>query len=283
LQAAEEPDLPPGYDEAPIAAGGIEPKLAPTGKAKDDQTFVFGGELIQAFEELLEETAADHTRKKPEEKVEPRVLNLERQFRPHFQKLFKAERYRVHLVCDLSPERRRLLAREGGLLLKDIVRTYCIAENKRRRGGQRRKPGLDPQQLIRDRVARLLREQFGPDEAGCYFNANRLCRDRRKRVTVLCLVAHFDRQLVFSAEQRDRLAENLTAHWQDAWGQALPMFVQGPQFLPRIPDDVVLPLLDQTQKTVWRGMPKRTSQAFDDNLAHGQQFGVVDEEVDSRQ
>jgi|GEM_PF-959262 len=274
LWAAEDYDLPKGYEAAPIAGGRARPKPAAGKKAKEDQAFEVGGGVIGAFEELLEKKADQ----KPPEKVDPRVLNLERQFRPQFEKLFKAERYRVRLVCDWSPERRRLLARESDRLLNGIVRTYCLAENQRRHGGLQRKPGLDPQQLIRDRVARLVREQFGPDEAGRYFEANRQCRQQRQRVTLLNMVAHFDQQLVLTAAQRERLTESLTAHWQDAWGQALPLFMHGAQFVPRIPDSIVLPLLDETQKTVWRGLPKQNQQVFWGNLAFGQRFGVVEED-----
>jgi hypothetical protein len=278
LQAAEEGDIPPGYEAAPIAGGRVKPKPVRAKAAKDAPALGVGAEAVQAFKELLEENAGDRPDEKPKEKVDPRVLNLEKQFRPQFQKLFKAERYRVHLVCGLSSEKHRLLARESDQLLKEIVRTYCLAENQRRRGGLRQKAGLDPQQLIRGYMARLVREELGPDEAGRYFDANRLCRNRRKRVTVVNLVAHLDGQLILSAEQRHRLTENLTAHWQDAWGQALPLFNRGTQFLPRIPDNLVLPLLDETQKTVWRGMSKQTTQVFLGNLAFGQRFGVVEEE-----
>jgi len=94
-------------------------------------------------------------------------------------------------------------------------------------------------------------------------------------------VARFDQQLVLTAGQRERLIESLAAHWQDAWGQALPLFMHGAQFMPRIiPDSVVLPLLDETQKTVWRGLPKQNQQVFWGNLALGQRFGVVEDTSD---
>ncbi len=280
LRAAEKVDVPAGYEAAPIAAGRVKPKPV---HAKNAPLQGIGGQAVQAFNELLEKTAWDKPDEKPKEVIDPRVLALERQFHPKFQKLFKAERYRVYLVCGLSPENRRLFARQLDPLLKDVVRIYCLAENRRRRGSLRQKAGLDPQQLIRDRMARLVRDEFGPDAARRYFDANRLSRDRRKRVTVVNMVALLDRQLIFSSEQRQQLTESLTAHWQDAWGQALPLLMMGTQYFPRIPDSLILPLLDGKQKAVWRGLPKKNSRVVLGNLAFGLRFGVVEEEVDSKQ
>jgi hypothetical protein len=279
LHAAEKTEVPSGYEQAPVAAGKVKKEKVQDKGAEDGFTLEAGLDAVQALGTWLVEKGED------KEKVDPQVLALEGQFLPQFKKLLKAERYRVDLECDLSPEQKQLLVLESERFLKEIVRAYCITENKRRHQGQRQKVSLDPNQMLRDHLARWVREYLGQDEYELYFEANRLSRQRRQRVTVLNLVANFDKLLMLTDEQRHRLVKSLNANWQEDWGQRLPMFIHGPQFLPEIPGRVVLSVLNKKQEAVWLGMKKNIQQIHFGQIAFGQTFGWVDdeEEVSSEQ
>ncbi|MEO2048669.1 MAG: hypothetical protein ABGX16_19105 [Pirellulales bacterium] len=268
LHAAEKTDVPSGYEQAPVAVGKVKKEKVQDKGAEDGFTLEAGVDAVQALGMWLVE----------EKKVDPQVLAFERQYLPKFQKLLKAERYRVYLECDLSPEQKQLLALESERFLKDVVRAYCIAENNRRHQGQQQKVSLDPNQMLRDHLACWVREHLGQDEYELYFEANRLSRQRRQRVTVLNLVVNFDNLLMLTSEQRGRLAKSLNANWQEEWGQRLPMFIHGPQFLPEIPGRVVLSVLNKKQEAVWLGMKKNKQQVHLGPIILSQTFGCVDDE-----
>jgi hypothetical protein len=272
LHAAEKTDVPTGYEQAPVAAGKVKKEKVQDKDVKDGFTLEAGLDAVQGLGTwLLEKGEA-------KEKVDPQVLALEGQYLPQFQKLLKAESYRVYLVCDLSSEQRRLLILESDPFMKAVVRAYCIAENKRRHQGQRQKMGLDPNQMLRDHMAQWVQTQLGQAEYELYFEANRLSRERRQQVTVLKLVANFDNLLMLTVKQRDQMVKNLNANWQEDWGQRLPMFIHGPQFLPEIPGRVVLPVLNKKQEAVWLGMKKNKQPVHIGLINFGQTFGWVDDE-----
>jgi hypothetical protein len=272
LHAAEKTDVPTGYEQAPVAAGKVKKEKVQDKDVKDGFTLEAGLDAVQGLGTwLLEKGEA-------KEKVDPQVLALEGQYLPQFQKLLKAERYRVYLVCDLSSEQRRLLILESDRFMKAVVRAYCIAENKRRHQGQRQKMELDPNQMLRDHMAQWVQTQLGQAEYELYFEANRLSRERRQQVTVLKLVANFDNLLMLTVKQRDQMVKNLNANWQENWGQRLPMFIHGPQFLPEIPGRVVLSVLNKKQEAVWLGMKKNKQPVHIGLINFGQTFGWVDDE-----
>src|SRR5207237_7771150 len=89
----------------------------------------------------------------------------------------------------------------------------------------------------------------------------------RKRASVLGLVAHVDKALVLSAEQRDRLTKILETKWDPSWNDT-QILMYGGQYFPRMPETEVLALLTDTHKTVWRGLQKG-------NISFGFQMGFV--------
>ncbi len=57
-------------------------------------------------------------------------------------------------------------------------------------------------------------------------------------------------------DQRDKIADSLTKHWDDSWGQSIEMFMYDYQYLPPIADNLVAPFLNEAQKKIWRGTQK---------------------------
>ena len=66
-----------------------------------------------------------------------------------------------------------------------------------------------------------------------------------------------DRVLVLTAEQRDKLTTILEKNWRDSWKQS-QILNYGDNYFPVMPDAEILPILTDTQKTVWRSVPKGT-------------------------
>jgi hypothetical protein len=68
------------------------------------------------------------------------------------------------------------------------------------------------------------------------------------------LIAKIDRLLLLTTEQRAKLGEILKNRWSDSWNHTQMLY--GDLNFPRMPDDEIVPILTDTQKTVWRAIPK---------------------------
>jgi hypothetical protein len=186
--------------------------------------------------------------------VGPQVQQFTQQFRP----ILRAELHLVRTACDLTEEQRKQVARKGEGILKDAATKYAESQQNM---GQPRPAGQtvsvpDPRTLIQQGILAALKTHLSPEQLARYQEEVDERAANRKQLAVQNLVAKLDQDLVLSAEQRDRLGESLSSTWNDAWGQSLQMFMNIDQFFPNIPDKYVLPILNDTQKKVWRGIPK---------------------------
>ena len=86
--------------------------------------------------------------------------------------------------------------------------------------------------------------------------------EARKRVALLNLVAKIDKDMVLSKDQREKITESLKKNWKSGWDQSLEMFMHGDEYVPRPPDDVVLPFLNETQKQAWRDSNNNNQNGF---------------------
>ena len=68
------------------------------------------------------------------------------------------------------------------------------------------------------------------------------------------LVATLDDKLALSAEQRVKLVQSISAHYEESWGQNLSMVVVGRQSgdLPVSSEQAIVSLLDEKQKDAWK-------------------------------
>jgi hypothetical protein len=76
-------------------------------------------------------------------------------------------------------------------------------------------------------------------------------------------VAQLDQELFLTDEQRKRMVETLSRNWRHEWSQTVEMHIlmHNRPFLPPLPDKDIAPLLNPTQREVWRGT-QRTGQVF---------------------
>src|SRR5262249_21681227 len=89
----------------------------------------------------------------------------------------------------------------------------------------------------------------------------------RKRAAVLSLIARLDKVLVLTAEQRDKLGKILENKWKCSANDMQILLWAGQQF-PLLPENDIVPILTDTQQTVWSGIPKG-------NVHFGVNLGVV--------
>jgi len=253
-QDEEEKEVPQGYEDAAVAD---EARPAVEAQIEED-----AGSLIDVLVGALAEDA------------DPNVANLERQFLPQFQPLLKPELAFIRRVCHLNKEQHDQIAKSADQRLRVAVKEYAIAQNNMRQGrGRFRAQSMpDPRKLVQQQLAKLVKQRLSTEQAEAYQQECDKRNAQRKRAAVLGLVAKLDEELVLTVEQREKLIESLTSNWQDAWVQSLQILIHNTQYLPHIPDQHVVPFLNETQKAVWRGAQKQS-------MAHGGGFGFAPVQV----
>ncbi len=172
------------------------------------------------------------------------------QFRP----ILRAEYHIVRVVCRPTAEQRNEIARAGEQTLREAAKKYVDMMRRPMTAAQR--AALDPRTQIRAGLNKAVKTKLSPDLAA-RLDAEIAKREAsRKQLSVRNLVARLDRDLVLSPDQRTKVAESLSAHWEDSWCQSLEMFMYDYQFLPPIPDQYVAPILNDPQKKIWRSTQK---------------------------
>ena len=204
---------------------------------------------------------------------------LEQQFAPQIQLVVNSELHFVRKVCQPTPKQYESLKLVGDRAAKNTLRKIAQAQKKMQQGVQ---PGQqvewpDPRSLISELLAKEIAATLSAEQAERYQLELVKRAEARKRVTLLNLVAKIDKDLLLTAEQRTKLSESLTTNWKSTWGQQLEVFVYGDQFTPILPEERVLPFLNEKQKTIWKSAPKNENQ-FWGWMGFGFMQGVATEE-----
>jgi hypothetical protein len=176
------------------------------------------------------------------------------QYMQQFRPILRAEYHLVRVVCHPTAEQRNEIARDGERTLREAARHY--AEMMRRPMTVAQRAALDPRRQIREGLAKSVKDRLSGELAARYQDEIARRDASRKQLAVRNLVARLDRDLVLSPDQRDKVAESLTTHWDDSWCPTIEMLMYDYQYLPPIPDQYVARFLNDAQKTLWRGTPK---------------------------
>ncbi len=189
---------------------------------------------------------------------------LEQQFAPQVQLVVSTELHFVQKVCQPTAKQYESLKLVGERAAKSTVRKIAQVQKKMQQGVR---PGEqfdwpDPRNVIAEMLAQEVAVTMSAEQAERYQIELTKRTEARKRVALLNLVSKIDRDLLLTTEQRTKLSESLTTNWKSTWAQQLEVFVYGDQFAPVLPDDQVLPFLNEKQKTIWKSAPKNQNQIW---------------------
>jgi hypothetical protein len=179
------------------------------------------------------------------------------QYIQQFRPIFRMEYYFLRGTCDLTKDQRRQLAQLGERTVKTAARQFVDAQQKMMRGGWR--PGAQPpdaRKLIEQELIKSTAGFLTPEQQRRYKDEVEKRAVSRKQVVVDNMVAHLDKDLVLTSDQRGKLVEALLKNWDDSWGQSLDMLMNMQNFFPNVRDQVVVPILTEGQRDVWRRIPK---------------------------
>lgn len=187
---------------------------------------------------------------------------LEAQALTQMRPILRAQLHFVRKVCQPTKAEMKLIEDDAEAILKEAAKKHAVFQQRQMQGQQQAGNNSSPQKLLRDSFAKSVKTHLSPDQAARFQDeVDRQAADRRKAV-VRKLVARLDRDLVLSAEQREKIFESLVFHWQDAWCPQLEVFMYGDQFFPNIPDKHVSVFLNETQRKVWRARQQNQGNIF---------------------
>lgn len=161
------------------------------------------------------------------------------------------------MLPDLTVAQRKSIKGPAFLALKEAAKQMVAQQNGQRRGLGRANKSGEPRAMIRQAVAKAVKETVS-EEQNTRYEAELTKRiERRKTAAILSLVAMLDQQMFLTVEQRDAITESITAKWQDDWEKWTKMSqMYGDRYFPQVPDNLVVPHLNAEQKTVWKGVQK---------------------------
>lgn len=238
-----------------ILAMWLTQQVACADEPKDSKPVKEARALIGAFEAFADVVGdlAGALANKNENDVH---LNaIAQQFTPQFQHLVKSELYFIRKVCQPSDEQYQTIKAAGDQTLKTVVRR-CAEDQLRMQRGNAKESGTDPRQEIAVELSKRVEEVLSVEQLRRYQRELEQRAAARKHAAMLALVAHLDKELVLSGEQRTRLKKSLEAKWNDAWSYSLEAMMYGAQYMPLVPDDVMTPVLNDKQQEIWRQTPK---------------------------
>jgi hypothetical protein len=200
------------------------------------------------------------------------VNHMIQQWTTQFRPILKVEYLFVRVVCNPTKEQRIPIARAGLKALDEAAKKYVDWQNNQNRvvGGRLvERPAIpDTRKFIQDALAAAVKANVSSSQSESYRAEIEARSAEQKRVAVVNLLAKLDQALILSLEQRDKIKESLSSHWNEPWAQGFQSFNLDDQYLPMVPDPLISTFLNDEQKKVWAGTQKIT---FNSN---GVSFGM---------
>ncbi|AGA27738.1 hypothetical protein [Singulisphaera acidiphila] len=206
------------------------------------------------------------------------VLQWTRQFRP----ILQVEYLFMRVICDPSKEERLSIACAGLKALDEAAKTYTDWQKNHNMvvGGKlvERPATPDTRKFIQDALAVAVKAKLSPSQYERYRVELDARSAEQKRAAILSLIVRLDLSLVLSAEQREQIRGSLSSHWDEAWTQGLQSLNLENQYIPMIPDPLVVKYLNANQTTIWTGLQKVTINAS--GLGFGLNIQGADQPLD---
>jgi hypothetical protein len=160
----------------------------------------------------------------------------------------------IRQSCDLTAEQRPLVKAAGLAGAKEAAKQF--ARN------QQQGKGKDLGVFIRQEIFKTLEKTLTPDQMTQYQQGSVRRVAALKKVIILSTVARLDGLLYLSNEQRDKITESFTTHWEEDWEAWQGVSRYGGVYFPMIPDRPLVPHLNEQQKKVWQGARKISPNAL---------------------
>jgi hypothetical protein len=275
-------DVPQGYEDAPEA--NAKPANARPALAVAPARLMPAGGFVPAGAGIPAPIApvgvnGEAAKGGPEGQVDPRVIQMERQYRPRFEQMLQTELAFIRRTCDLDKTQREAVANAGKQCVSSVLRQCAITMQKMNNGVPMAQVSkLNARKLLREQLAIAVTKSVRPEQLKQFRRESDERDASWKRAVVHYVVAKLDRRLVLSAEQREKMTLAFTKNYSDEWEQFFPLWLQNDEYMPSFLESQVTPLLDQNQKNVWQGIQKIGGYWSGDMGLSGLDMGIIDEQ-----
>jgi hypothetical protein len=189
--------------------------------------------------------------------IEQHLKNVEDQYNQRLRPVLRNELHFLRTLCHLNEDQVKRITPAGENALKETVEKYVAIQRAMMTGGFRQEMVVsEPRKAIQDSLLAAAKPNLSADQVALYQTEINTRAAERKQAVIDHMVSKLDVGLILSADQRTKIAEALVAHWNEAWLQSLESYQYADQYMPNLPDNLVSPHLNATQKTVWRGGQK---------------------------
>jgi hypothetical protein len=233
--------------------------------------------------------------------IAPRMLGravaipLNQRYAQMLRPTLRGEYHVIVTIGNLSKDQRKQLARDGELTLRETaIRFAEFRQNLRPLVNQGNDPGNtfpDARKMIQAGIVKSAKAHLSSADVAGYLREVEARNTQLRNVLIENIVAKLDEIVFFSPSQREKLIESLGTNWKEAWNPIGERFITTPQFVPRLLDPYVTPVLSQTQTKVWNATEKQEMNIVPafwsigpriDDAAFDQELEDARKEADSR-
>jgi hypothetical protein len=178
---------------------------------------------------------------------------------PTFLPFLRAELLLVRSTLNLTEAQTKAIGREVAQAVRTTSANFVEwRQSAARRARFSERPALpDFRRQLQDSLAAVVNKCLTAEQQARYQTEIETRNAEAKRHFVDHIVAVLDRELLLSAGQRARLSQSLSAHWDYSWCEVSEEMRSDTSVVPRIPDEIVVPLLDAVQTQTWEHSAKR--------------------------
>jgi hypothetical protein len=188
------------------------------------------------------------------------VLNLTNQYAQHYHVELLHARSAGGLSKDQLKRIRPEADKQLGIAIEQLVDDQLAWAQARKPGAKplNRPNAADVIKRVQTVVSGAVKAHATPEQWTAYVEDLAHRDQSRKEAGVRYCVAALDRQVMLSVDQRTRLIDSLSSHWDDAWSSALAQSIQGSASLPPVPGEYLTPILSESQLKTYRSLQKYT-------------------------
>ena len=211
---------------------------------------------------------------------------IQQQIRAHLEPMLKVELSFVNRAAALNDDERRALTAASVKWLDEFVVDF--AKHQDRNQQQMWLQGMqglvivgnhaeeDPRESMQRGVSEAAAATLPKEKVAAYEKQCAVRDEFDRDVSIAKLVQQIDDKVILSREQRAKLAESLTKHWDKSWAPQLEAFLVGNNMWISFPDQWVLPELTDSQRAVIRQLNRNRGQMFR-GMWPGMEGGVIDD------
>lgn len=219
--------------------------------------------VAMAIADPLEAIAGGDLANQPADAEAMQLQAFEQQFQGQFRGILKSELHFVRKVCQPDDQQFKPVVAKANDALKQATKKFAEVQRKMMRGGFRAGEDMsypDPRKTIAEALQKAVRENLGEEQAEHYEREIVSRAEYRRKVAIQNLLFRLDNRLVLDDDQREKISEGLAGHFQESWSNQLEYMLYD-HYQSNIPDDAVVPFLNDSQKTVWE-LSKSNVQSF---------------------